>query len=271
MGRKQSFASVRFRPEAVICYVESPDETKVSYCHMHDRVVQLDIALLDEHQSLLWKQFGQLSRHSDGVRTLMSDNNKLESEKMGKIKIKEERKQITYADHWNASRLLLERGTENQKGSYYQFLASIVFIAFTLEAFLNHIGQHIFSSWEDLEKLTPKAKVNIICEKLGIKVNYGVLPWQIIPEILGIRNKIAHGKSSLLKEEAVIPHTDNYDEIMHMILLADWQKYTSRANAERAQTEIEKVLTEIFKKSGIKNERLFDLGIQTGEARFVED
>jgi hypothetical protein len=189
---------------------------------------------------------------------------------MSKVQIIKERKQITYADHWHASKILLERGIQDPKGYYYHFLSSIVFTAFTLEAFVNHIGENIFTSWDDLEKLSPKGKINIICDKLGIKVDYGILPWQIIPEIIGIRNKIAHGRNRLLKEETIIPHNDAYEEVRHKFLLADWQKYATQENAERARAEIEKVLKIIFNKAGIEDENLFNFGMQVGEVRFIE-
>ena len=39
--------------------------------------------------------------------------------------------------------------------------------------------------------LTTKGKLDLIAERLGIAVDYGSMPWQIVPEIVGVRNKIA--------------------------------------------------------------------------------
>jgi hypothetical protein len=47
------------------------------------------------------------------------------------ILIKKEREVNTYADMWHSSRCLLDKGIEDQKGSYHQFMASLVFTAFT--------------------------------------------------------------------------------------------------------------------------------------------
>ena len=68
------------------------------------------------------------------------------------VYISKERQLITYSNFWNASRFLLESGKRDERGSYYQFLASLVFSAFTFEAFLNHIGEHLFSRWPELER-----------------------------------------------------------------------------------------------------------------------
>src|SRR6187431_966183 len=158
---------------------------------------------------------------------------------MKHIRIEKERKVITYSDLWATSEFLLESGSDNETGSYYMFLSSLMFKAFSLEAFLNHIGEHLFDVWGELEKsLSPNSKLCLICEKLDITVNYGKMPWQIVPEIIGFRNKLAHGKSSLLREQKLVPVTEEYQSILRKFLLADWQEYANEKNALRAQKQL---------------------------------
>jgi hypothetical protein len=161
----------------------------------------------------------------------------------------------------------LKLGIENPKGSYHQFLGSIVFTAFALEAFLNHVGESLFLSWPELEKLTPKGKTDVITEKLGIAVNYGVMPWQIVPEIIGIRNKIAHGKNELLQDERMLT-VDNYDQKMGVILRAPWQEYATQQNAEKARDKVEEICKIIWAKTSFKEHELFRSGMQSGTAEF---
>jgi hypothetical protein len=186
----------------------------------------------------------------------------------GQVKISRERLLISYAEHWHSSRTFLKLGTENRNGSYHQFLGSIVFTAFSLEAFLNHVGEALFMSWPELEKLTPKGKVDVITEKLGIKVNYGFMPWQIVPEIVGIRNKIAHGKNELLQDERMLT-VDTYDERMGEILRANWQSYATQQGAERAREKVEEIFKAIWAKTEFKEHELFDIGGQTGSAKLL--
>ncbi len=188
---------------------------------------------------------------------------------MDKIQISKERKVITYSDFWRTAGYLLEQGQKDKKGSYPMFLASLVFNSFSLEAFLNHIGEHIFKSWYDLEILSPKAKVNVICEKLEISINYGITPWQIVPEIIGFRNKVAHGKNAMLKEEKVVPKDDKYEEIVHEFLFADWQNYATEKNANKVRTELEKLFGIIHKEAKIEGDFLFHHGTQMGSTSIV--
>jgi hypothetical protein len=51
-----------------------------------------------------------------------------------------EREVITYSHMWHTSECLLKRGQEQEAYSFHQYMASLVFTAFTLEAYLNHLG-----------------------------------------------------------------------------------------------------------------------------------
>ena len=68
-----------------------------------------------------------------------------------------------------------------------------------------------------------------------------------------------------------MPHDDKYEEILHKFLLADWQEYSTRENAERARSEVEQIMKAVWEKSGIQGEILLDIGGQSGEARIVDD
>jgi hypothetical protein len=63
----------------------------------------------------------------------------------------------TYATLWNASEKVLIVGLREPKGAAWQFLSSIVLTAFAFEAYLNHIGPRVLTSWEELERLSPKS------------------------------------------------------------------------------------------------------------------
>ena len=184
------------------------------------------------------------------------------------VRASRERNVITYAEHWHSSQTFLQLGIENPRGSYHQFLGSIVFSAFTLEAFLNHVGEELFKSWAALEKLSPKEKINVIAEKLELEVDWGAMPWQVVPEIIGVRNKIAHGKNELLQDERMLS-IDNYDKRMGEILRAHWQDYATRENAESARKNIEQLCKAIWARTNFNQNALFRTGGQTGSAEFI--
>jgi hypothetical protein len=188
---------------------------------------------------------------------------------ISQVRASRERNLITYSEHWHSSLTFLQLGIENPKGSYHQFLGSIIFTAFALEAFLNHVGESLFKSWADLEKLAPRGKINVIAEKIGLKVDFGAMPWQVVPEIFGVRNKVAHGRNELLQDERMLS-VDSYDERMGEILRAPWQTYATRENAERARERVEEICKAVWAKAEFDERTLFRSGMQSGTAEFLE-
>lgn len=188
----------------------------------------------------------------------------------GSVRISKERQIITYCDFWNTSRFLLENGERDARGSYYQFLGSLVFSAFAFEAFLNHIGEYLFSSWPELERrLSHRAKLALIAERLCIAVNYGSTPWQTIPKLFGFRDKVAHGKNEMLRLEDVVPH-DRYEELMHEFMFADWQKFANQRNASDVRKSLEEIMAIIHGLAGIEGDVLFSSGPQFGSATLIQ-
>ena len=188
------------------------------------------------------------------------------------VRISKERQLITYSDFWNTSKFMLEIGQQNERGSYYQFLGSLVFSAFTFEAFLNHIGDHLFSSWPELErKLSHRAKLALISERLDFKIDFGRLPWQIIPKLFGFRDKVAHGKNEMLRLEKVVPRDDRYEELMHEFMFADWQNFATETNATSVRKNLEEIMASIHRMAKIENEHLFSHGSQVGSASMVQE
>ncbi len=187
-----------------------------------------------------------------------------------KVKIAKERTVRTYVELWHTSSCLLKKGQDNEKASFHQFMASLVFTAFTLEAYLNHIGAQIFTSWNDLERLSPKEKLNVIAEKLNVQVDYGKRPWQIMKRLFGFRNDIAHGKSVKIKSEEVILLINHTDEDIHNFVLTSWEKFCTERNALKAREDVENIIQAIHAASGIKSEYPFMFGMNFGSATVIE-
>jgi hypothetical protein len=109
-----------------------------------------------------------------------------------KAKVSKKGQVNTYVEMWQASSVMLDKAKKDPEGSYYQLMASLIFTAFTLEAYLNHIGQRIFKCWNDL---------NVIAEKLEVEKDDGKRPFQTVSKLFKFRNDIAPGKSVPVKHE----------------------------------------------------------------------
>jgi len=173
---------------------------------------------------------------------------------------------------WHASNVILNKAKKDTEGSYYQLMASLVFTAFTLEAYLNHIGQRTFNCWKDLEWLPPRKKLNVIAEKLGIKKDDGKRPFQTVSRLFKFRDNIAHGKSVPLKPgEQIVVVDDEFDKRFHESLKTDWEKYCTLENAERAREDVENIIRILHDASGVTDDSLFGFGLQIGAATLIPE
>jgi hypothetical protein len=188
-----------------------------------------------------------------------------------RVKVAKDRQVNTYAEMWHASHVMLNKAEKDEKGSYYQLMASLIFIAFTLEAYLNHIGKRIFGCWDDLEQLSPQKKLNVIAEKLKVEKDDGKRPFQTVKELFKLRNDIAHGKSVFLKSENQISATDaELDNYMHRLLETEWEKYCNIENTQRAREDVKSIIQKLHNASGL-SEYVFDLGIGGGLASVIPE
>ena len=114
----------------------------------------------------------------------------------------------THAELWHASRVVLTSGQKIAKGSVWQFLASAIFTAFAFEAYLNHVGPQVYARWDDVERLSPLAKLDLICHFLDIKLVTQSAELSAIKELFDFRNKIAHGRTRNISDTKVMRPED---------------------------------------------------------------
>ena len=75
-------------------------------------------------------------------------------------------------------------------------ISAIVFCAFSLEGYLNHVGDELIKDWGDLfENLKPHAKLIMLAKQFDVEIQLGKSPFQSFSTIFEIRNQLAHPKT----------------------------------------------------------------------------
>jgi hypothetical protein len=185
----------------------------------------------------------------------------MKARKPPKAQVSKKRNIHTYYELWHGSWVLLQRAQAKPEGSYWLWMGSLLFTAFSLEAYLNHIGPKLFSCWDALEVLSPEGKLDIICERLAIDLPKDKRPRQTVRELIKFRNNLAHGKTVAIEEKAVHDVDQNLYEFMGKRPLATWEEYCTEHNAQRAREDIEQIMQLIHEKAKIENGRLFSPGL----------
>jgi hypothetical protein len=184
----------------------------------------------------------------------------LNSYKPRKAQVYKKRTVTTYAELWHGSRVLLERAQAERKGSYWLWMGSLLFSAFTFEAYLNHIGPNLFLSWDALATLRTASKLTVVCEKLRLELSEKKRPRKTVHELFIFRNSLAHGKTVPIKENIVRDADDYLDEFLGERPLATWEKYCTEKNALRIREDVEEVIRLIHAKAKPENDPVFFTG-----------
>jgi len=93
---------------------------------------------------------------------------------------------------FEASAIALKLAKENTEGSFYHSLHSIVSTAFGLEAYMNHLGRHLFPGEQEFNWRPTGEKFEVICAKFGFSPDKGTRPYQALPMAFAARNLAAH-------------------------------------------------------------------------------
>ena len=72
--------------------------------------------------------------------------------------------------------------------------------AFSLEAYLNFLGEAKFSFWSHIERIPFENKLNLIYQELEIKSNFGKRPFQSVTKLWKFRNYTAHARTTTVEE-----------------------------------------------------------------------
>jgi hypothetical protein len=81
--------------------------------------------------------------------------------------------------------------------------ASMVFSAFTVEAYLNHIGANRTKFWPSVERrLSPPDKLDLLVSLFGLKIDFSKRPFQTFKRMFRFRDALAYGKTEYMTEES---------------------------------------------------------------------
>jgi len=84
----------------------------------------------------------------------------------------------------------LERGGSSR----IELTPIVVFLAFSIESYLNSSGARKVDIWEELERLTWRKKIAILHKTAGMAPEWGKDPLQFAHEVFALRDRLAHGK-----------------------------------------------------------------------------
>lgn len=191
----------------------------------------------------------------------------MSTKKPQKAKVSKKRDVHTYSELWHGSWVLLQRAQDEPKGSYWLWMGSLIFTAFSFEAYLNHIGPKLFACWPIFEKVvSPEGKLDVVCERLGIELPRNKRPRQTVRDLFEFRNKLAHGRTVPLEEKQVLNVNQHFKKLFTEHLSTKWETYCTERNAHRAREDIKEIMGRIHDTAKPPNDPLFFSGLSEHSA-----
>ncbi len=151
----------------------------------------------------------------------------------------------TYNYLWVTGHNALLQAKTTELGSFYNLITTMLFSAFCLEAYFNHVGEQKIQSWDLIEKcLQPIKKLELLSRTIGLKVDKSCRPFQTIDDIFKFRNIMVHGKTEQVEFNNEQNLLDGEDPVFPEIT---WKKWITLENAQRFLDDAEKMVVEIHK------------------------
>ena len=165
------------------------------------------------------------------------------------MKVKGKHRTITYTYLYFAAFRSYEAGLNANQGSFYFNLNSIVMSAFSFEAFMNHCGrfyyeEQLLEEWDDFKWKKPLQKFDIITELSKVTIDKSIYPYQSIPELIKLRNALAHGETETIYSELEI---DRYDKIREKLNKPEWEEKCKSEIVKRFLDDVRSIITIIHK------------------------
>lgn len=140
----------------------------------------------------------------------------------------------------NAASTALKDAEEKRPGYFNYELTCITFCGLALESLANSFGKKFISRWEDFESSTPIAKFRIICQHFQIAPDFECDPWFTALWLVKFRNKVAHAKPELVKEDRHITRED-YDRLRFASPKSKLEDLVTLSNAQRSLECVSKI------------------------------
>jgi hypothetical protein len=157
-----------------------------------------------------------------------------------------------------AAQRALKQAAQQEMGSFYFRMMAGTFAAFTVEAYLNHLGKQKVSDWKAIEgKLGPREKLLILKQLLRLSIDQSCRPFQTLDSMLKLRNALAHGKTATVSSENL---TKGLNEESTHWPEPHWKTLCSLESVTRMVEDAEAMVRELSTQIGSKRDPFASLG-----------
>jgi hypothetical protein len=170
-------------------------------------------------------------------------------------RLKKERDFRPHAEHYHAASVFYDNASKSERGSALQLQAALVFCAFCVEAYLNHMGRTCLARWDDVERAPVFAKLRLLLSEFSVHLAPGERPLQTIRQLFRYRDWMAHSKSAVITEE--LEYEGEIDESTRMATPKHkWEDFNTLANTRRCLDDVAALVKSLNEKAPVPDRSL---------------
>jgi len=157
---------------------------------------------------------------------------------------------ITYAWMWKNAKISLEAARKSEESQFFNVMNTLVFSAFSMEAFFNHLGSQLVEEWHKKErKLSKLKKLKFFSSKLKVEADFSSRPFISVIDVFKFRDLLAHGRTEVINQSEEV--NLNKDDLNRYMIENEWMKLCNLETAMRVFADVESLIYLLFKAAGM--------------------
>jgi len=158
-----------------------------------------------------------------------------------------ERTTYPYVYLHEASYYSLQEAITEEQGSFFKFMGSMLFASFSMEGYINFLGEKKVSGWRQKErKLGRAGRLSVLLQVLGMSPSMARRPFKTYKELFDFRDALVHSRvvttnlvSSLISTEQHPPKP-----------LPEWEQLINQQTAQRFFDDSSRIIRIMNQKAG---------------------
>ena len=148
---------------------------------------------------------------------------------------------LTIADH------LATRAFARGPGAGLDGQAALVFLAFAVEAFCNHVGWRLSEDFESFDRLPVRDKLRQVARLVDMPIDLGRRPFQTFHGLIEFRDEAAHARTQeVVRHSKVAWPNSEQPFVLPKDPPTEWVEFCTPEALERALVDVRKGLMNLY-------------------------
>ncbi|TQO97450.1 hypothetical protein FLM07_18555 [Vibrio cholerae] len=157
---------------------------------------------------------------------------------------------VTYNWMLKAAKLQLVQAQATEEARMFSTMSTLLYSAFALEAYFNHLGAIKVEDWLRRERrLSKRKKLEFLLETIGLDLDSSSEPVSAVVFVFKFRDMLAHGRTESLVSGEIIVSSDY--KASQVLPDAEWQQYCTLSKAESVYRNTKMLIEQMHEAAGL--------------------